>query len=238
MSDDPFWVLIHSPLVGSFSWSLVADALQTRGRHAVVPALHDMDDMAQPYWQQQVESVAVALAATPRTRPLLLAAHSGAGPLLPALRAALPQPCAAYVFVDAGLPHDRASRLGLLRAESPLIAGQLEQVLESGGRFPTWDDAQIRDLVPDPLRRQQLLAELRPRGLSFFSEPIPVFAGWPDAPCAYVQLSSAYAVYAQTARRLGWPTRTIQAGHFQMLVAPEAVAQLLLALESELSATA
>lgn len=234
MAGDSLWVLVHSPLVGPFSWSLVADALTARGWQAIVPALNDLDGETRPYWQQHVAAVARALAGVSSTRPLLFAAHSGAGPLLAAIRAALPQPTAAYVFVDAGLPRHQTSRLELLRAESPLIADQLEQVLDSGGSFPTWDDAQLRDLVPDLRRRHQLLAEVRPRGLSFFTEPIPVFPGWPDAACAYLQLSSTYAVYADAARDMGWPTCTIQAGHFQMLVAPEVIAQVMLELVSEL----
>lgn len=236
MQPDVFSVLIHSPLVGPFSWSLVADVLRRQGQQVIVPALTDADDLARPYWQQHVASIAGALAAVPASLPLLLVAHSGAGPLLAAIGAALRHPRAGYLFVDAGLPRDQASRLDLLRAESPPVAEQLQQVLEAGGRFPAWNEPQLRDLVPDPGARARLLAELQPRGLAFFSEPIPVFAGWPDAPCAYLQLSPAYAGSADAARRLGWPVRAIQAGHFHMLVAPEAVAQMMVQLVRELPA--
>ena len=79
--------------------------------------------------------------------------------------------------------------------------------------------------------RRRLLAELRPRPLAFFTEPIPaVFAGWPDAPCAFLQYSSAYDVPARRAKEAGWRYREIAAGHFHMLVDPAPVANTLLDL--------
>ena len=71
---------------------------------------------------------------------------------------------------------------------------------------------------------------MRPRPLAFFTEPIPVFAGWPDAPCAFLQFSPAYDVPARRAREAGWRYREIAAGHFHMLVDPAAVADALLDL--------
>jgi surfactin synthase thioesterase subunit len=225
MQQDALWLLIHSPLVGPLSWSLVADALKSRGRRVATPTLRDADSVAEPYWRQHAAAVARELAAAPPEQPLVLAGHSGAGPLLPAIRAALPNPIAAYLFVDAGLPRDQASRIDLLAHESPAIARELGQLLAAGERFPNWSDQQLRSLLPDPELRRRLLAEVQPRALPFFSEPLPVFAGWPDAPCAYLQLSAVYQVHAQTAQRLGWPVRDLEAGHFHLLVAPEAVAQ-------------
>jgi hypothetical protein len=72
--------------------------------------------------------------------------------------------------------------------------------------------------------RHQLVAEIRPRSLPFFTEPIPTFDGWPDAPCVYIKFSESYAWDAEQARQSGWPVREIDAGHFHMLVDPAAVA--------------
>jgi hypothetical protein len=78
-----------------------------------------------------------------------------------------------------------------------------------------------------------MVAELQPRGLDFFTEPIPVFDGWPDAPCIYIQCSAAYEQPAGQARKAGWLTYTLEAGHFHMLVDPAAVTDSILeALDS------
>ncbi len=221
------FVLVHSPLVGPSTWSLVADQLRAQQIDAVVPNLFDSELDQRPYWQQHAGSVAHVLGAFPHDRTLILVGHSGAGPLLPAIRQLLPQTVAGYIFVDAGLPLAGASRLDLLTSESSTFATDLRQHLEAGERFPTWADAELRSVIPNRHHHHQLLAELRPRALPFFAEPIPVFGGWPDAPCAYIQFSAAYDAYAIQARQAKWSVYTIEADHFHMLVAPVVVANLL-----------
>jgi hypothetical protein len=123
---------------------------------------------------------------------------------------------ASYVFVDAGIPHNGASYLGLLATELPDQVAAFRQMLQAGQRFPNWDDAMLRPLIPDPERRRSLLAEVYPLPLAFFEAPIPVFPTWPDAPCFYLQLSAAYETSAAQAQQRGWASSAIQAGHFHM----------------------
>jgi hypothetical protein len=73
-----------------------------------------------------------------------------------------------------------------------------------------------------------MVAEIRPRALDFFTEPIPVFDGWPDAPCVYILFSEPYKSAAVQARESGWPTYELKAGHFHMLVDANAVTDLIL----------
>src|SRR6478609_2526708 len=116
----PVFVLVPSPLCGPFTWAATAEELRQRGWEAVVPALEDTGDNASiPYLQQHAESVRRALALVAADRAVILVGHSGAGPLLLALGAAGGHPVAAYVFVDAGIPQDGASRLDLMVAEAP-----------------------------------------------------------------------------------------------------------------------
>jgi hypothetical protein len=224
--------LIHSPLVGPRSWSPVAQELERRSFAVAVPALTDIADAGGPWWRQHADAAARGLATLPADQPTVLAGHSGAGPLLPAIGQALGRSVAVYLFVDAGIPRDGWSRLGLMGAEDPAFAAELGAQLAAGERFPTWSDADLRTVIPDPDPRRGLLAELRPRPLAFFTEPIPVPAGWPDAPCGYLRLSPAYAVPAEAARRAGWACREIEAGHFHPMVDPFVVTDALLDLVS------
>ena len=228
------FVLVHSPLVGPLTWSLVADELRRRDVEVVVPSLDDVDDAGVPYWKQHITSVAQALERVAVDRSLVLIGHSGAGPLLPAIRQVASHPIAAYIFVDAGIPKDGASRLDLLASESHEVAGQFRQALESGDRFPTWSDEDLLEIIPDARLRHGVLAELRPRPLAFYEESIPVFDSWPDAPCGYLLFSPVYAVPAARARRDGWATCELDAGHFHMLVEPEAVANALMDLAEQM----
>jgi hypothetical protein len=223
----PLFVLIHSPLVGSLTWNLVAKDMRERGLSVLVPALHDSPDSKEPFWKQHAESVSQALAQVPNDTSLTLVAHSGAGPLLPAIRQLLTNPIHAYVFVDAGIPRNGASRLDLMRSEDPEWAQDFQKELERGERFPTWSFDDLREVIPDESLCQQMVAELRPRGLHFFTEPIPVFNGWPDAPCIYVQFSPVYEQPAAYARQAGWQVYKLEAGHFHMLVNPIVVTGLI-----------
>jgi pimeloyl-ACP methyl ester carboxylesterase len=220
------FALIHSPLLGPSSWEPVAAELRRRGRVARVPELRDLEDAPPPYWQRAADSAAAALHVS--DAPLLLVGHSGAGALLPAIAARAPQPVAGYIFVDAGLPLDGQSRLEEMEASAPEFAAALRDLDARGERFPNWTDEQLRPLIPDQRLRAQTLAELRPRPLAFFSEPIPRAAHWLSAPCGYLCFSPAYHSAAARARALGWPVHDLPGGHFHTLVDPAGVADALL----------
>lgn len=229
------YVLIHSPLVGPLTWTLVAGRMRKKGIEAIVPTLTDSLDSTEPFWKQHAESVSPALAQIARDTPVGLVAHSGAGPLLPAIRQAILNPITAYIFVDAGIPKNGASRLDLMKTEDPEWADQFRKELERGQRFPTWSFDDLQEVIPDQSLRRQMVAEIRPRGLSFFTETIPVFEGWPDAPCVYIQFSDPYDRPASQARAAGWPSYTLKAGHFHMLVDPQAVSDLIVEAVQDLS---
>ncbi|HEY6541026.1 MAG TPA: hypothetical protein VIZ18_08820, partial [Ktedonobacteraceae bacterium] len=99
---DELIVLVHSPLVGPFTWSPVAQRLQALGFDVLVPTLIDSGETPPPYWQQHATSFQRALVSIPKERPLVLIGHSGAGPLLPVLTQAAHHPVNGYLFVDAG----------------------------------------------------------------------------------------------------------------------------------------
>ena len=229
-------VLLHSPLVGVVSWGALPEALTRGGVEAV--AVPVGGDDRPPFAGRYVEgAVAGTLEAAPGHGPLVLVGHSGAGPLLAAVGAGLAargRPAGGYLFCDAGLPRDGATRLELLAAEDAPMAAAFRAELERGGRFPTWGDAELAPLVPDPAARAALVGSLRPRDLAFFTEPLPQAPGWPDAPCGFLRLSSAYDTWATAATAEGWPTAALDAGHFHPLADPGAVAAALLGLLARL----
>lgn len=228
------FVLIHSPLCGPLTWGLVAQELRRQGVAVELPAFGDDGTATAAYWQQHVSAIVHALAGVSTDRPLILVAHSGAGPLLPAIGAALPQTIGAYLFADAGLPHPAFSRLDEMAQNVPDIAAGLRASLMTGGRYPTWRDDDLRELIPDARLRAGMVAELQPRALDYFTEPLPTIAGWPDAPCGYLRFSAAYDQAAAEAHRRGWPVHKFAADHFHQLVDPDGVAAALLALSRTL----
>jgi hypothetical protein len=189
--------------------------------------VRDQPGSADAFWQQHSAAAAESLHAVPHEVPLILVGHSGAGALLPAVRLALNRPVAAYLFADAHIHIHGRSRIDTFDEPG---RSEFRAFLESGGRFPAWTDEMLRDAVPDAALRGQLIREMRPHPLPYWVEPIPVFFEWPDAPCGYLWFSPSYQAAAARARRAGWPVREMQAGHFHMMVEPEAAAQALLDL--------
>src|SRR5687767_14812598 len=201
--------------------------LVSQGLNSITPELLDNTNSTLPYWQQHVESVVRDLAQLPQKESLVLVAHSGAGPLLPAIRYRLTHSIYAYVFVDAGIPRDGLSRIELMKLEDQEWAEEFHKALLDGEQFPTWTEDDLREIIPDRESRQKLVAEIRPRSLSFFTEPVPVYDEWPDAPCVYIKFSEAYEWDAAQAKQMGWRVDELKAGHFHMLVEPLTVAKLI-----------
>ena len=228
------FVLIHSPLVGPITWAPVAFELRQKGIDVLVPELPRDIQSNRPYWEQHAGAIARALRPVAPDQSLILIGHSGAGLLLPAIREITGRSVTGYVFADAGIPEDGKSRFDLMWREEPEIAAQRRQSLAAGERFPNWTDADLRDVIPNAELRQGVLADLRPQPPAFFAEPIPVFAGWPDAPCAYLKFNPVYAAPAERARKAGWAYAEIDAGHFHMLVDPNAVANALVNLSKRM----
>jgi pimeloyl-ACP methyl ester carboxylesterase len=228
------FALIHSPLAGPLTWKLVAAQLRQRGYPVVAPALVDSGTDSRAYWEQHAESAAQAINATTHDDACLLVGHSGAGSILPAIGERLKQPPSGYIFVDAGLPADQASRLDMMKTESAQWADQFEKFLIAGGRYPDWSDTNLQSLLPDDHLRRQMLKEIHARGLSFFTERISAPEDWSLTPCGYIQFTEAYAVHTSLARQSGWPFIKFHAGHFHMLVEPIQVADALVHIEKQL----
>jgi len=232
----PLLVLIHSPLVGPLTWSLVVDQLRGRGIDAVAPSLLGGENNDHPYWERHVAATARALDDVPAHRPLVLVAHSGAGPLLPAISQRLQRVVAGHVFVDAGLPgKDGQSRLDLFE---PADAERFRKAAVDGMIPSLWrDEALLRAMgIDDACLRRRLVAEVPDVRLEVYEEPLPVLPDWPDAPCGYLLFSAPYQADARQARVRGWAVRELPAGHFHMLVEPLAVTDALLDLVHELGA--
>jgi hypothetical protein len=231
----PAFVLVHSPLVGPLTWAYVGDELRRLGHLAVAPALTSIQGREEPYWRQHAAQVAEVATSLPPDQPLVLVGHSGAGVLLPAIRQALGRSVSVYIFVDAGIPVDGMSRLDLFSDPDEIAQFRGAAV---DGLLPTWTDENLREAIPDVETRRRFVSELRPLPLAVYEEPIPVFEGWPDAPCAYLRFTRtdprAYDDAVRLAHRLGWAYTEHGGGHFHMLVDPASVAHALVSLVQQI----
>ncbi|MBO0891072.1 MAG: hypothetical protein J2P14_09155, partial [Acidothermales bacterium] len=162
--------------------------------------------------------------------PVALVAHSGAGPLLPAVCDAVETPVAAAVFVDAGLPHPGRSWFDTAPAE---LVDQLRPLTREG-MLPPWHEwfapEEIAALLPDAVARDAVVGELRPIPVAFLDERAPEPAGWPPPRCAYLLLSDAYTDASRSAANAGWAVARHPSDHLAVHTDPEGVTKRLLTL--------
>jgi pimeloyl-ACP methyl ester carboxylesterase len=172
------FVLIHSPLVGPTTWSPLADALERRGRAAVVPSLLGVAEAPSPQWRHVPETVRAATADA--GSPAVLVGHSAGGLLLPVIADTMPGDVDALVFVDSFLP----PASGSLPLAGPGFIDQL-RALATDGVLPPWSrwfgESEMRELVPDKGLHAALEAEMPRLPLSYFEASVPLPAGW-DTP--------------------------------------------------------
>lgn len=224
----PTLVLVHSPLVGPYSWRPAGDSLQSAGWRVVIPSLTTTEDGILPYWQRHASEVRAALDDNAIDDSIVLAGHSGAGPLLPAIARGCGRHLAAYVFVDSDLPAGGKSRLDQFVAKEHVDA---LRAMSIDGMLPPWNqwfaEEAMAELIPDEASRARFLAELRPTPLAVYEEKLPAVEGWPDAPCAYIQLSGAYDAPAAAARARDWLFDELDSTHLGLVTDADAVARSL-----------
>jgi pimeloyl-ACP methyl ester carboxylesterase len=220
----PLIVLVHSPLVGPFSWAPVAEVLRGRGRRVIVPDLGPGTEQGPPYFEHHAAIVAQAVKAQGSPGPVVLVAHSGAGVLLPAIETVLGRPAGARIFIDAIFPEDGRSRLDLFG--TPDEAEEFRRAA-TNGYLPVWSDADLQAIIPDAALRHSLVAELRPLPLAVYEEKIPVTPAWHPVPCGYLRLSDSYRADLERARQAGCRFEERASNHFAILTEAESIADRL-----------
>lgn len=218
------------------TWEAVAGRLRKQGAAVAVPSLRQLAAEGPPYTEPMADAVAAA-AVELGADGVVVAGHSGAGPLLPAAGRAMAARgvrTAAYLFVDAALPHPGRSRLASIH---PAFRGRLAEVAD-GDVLPPWsewfDPHALDALLPEEEQRGRFRAELDRVPLALLREPLPEVADWPDAPCGFLRLSRAYDGEEAEAARQGWAVASLHGTHLYAMVEPGRVLAALASLAARL----
>jgi hypothetical protein len=183
--------------------------------------------------------IAATVAAIDRapSGPAVLIGHSRSGPLLPAVAAGCRQRPMAILFVDSALPYPGRSWAD--EAPPERVAAMRRKV--TGSRLPRWSDwwddpSVIEGAIPQPTVRARFIDELPQVPSGFLDERLPDL-DW-HGKAGYLQLSAAYAAFADTARDSGWPVETRNLDHLAIVTAPIEVASAISTLLNDLAQTA
>ncbi|MFD0478161.1 alpha/beta hydrolase [Nonomuraea thailandensis] len=205
----------------------MAESLERRGHAAVVPDLTGVSAGGPPYWPRVVAAVR---AAVPADGPLVLVVHSNAGFFLPVIKEGLGERVVACVFADAHIPPGE----GLVRTAEEAFLPFLHDLAGPDGVLPRWtdwwDEEDVVAMLPDPAVRIRVAAEQPRLPLAYYTQPIPVPAGWDTVRCSLLWFGPPYDAVAEEAARRGWPVTRVPGMHLHQIVDPEGVTDALLKL--------
>ena len=208
----------------------LARALRDLGEHVIEPAPVWVSAAGPPYYARLAEAFVAASGVSREGAPVVLAGHSGAGGLLPAIAEAFEPEVRAAIFIDAILPHPGS---GWFDTAPAALVSRLRSRVEAR-LLPRWDQwfsaKLLADLIPDDEMREACVAELPAVPEAYGDAIAPACPSWPPRAVGYLQLSDAYDGEAGDARRLGWIWRRERLHHLAPLTHPVKVAESLQSL--------
>ncbi len=161
-------LFVHSPLVGPSSLRRLADLAATGGSEVAMPDLTPMATAAhlhEDYTNRAIE------AAGDLASPVAVIGHSGAGPFLPTIGAAV-GPEAVLVFVDAVVPPQfgshRTPEAMKEMVDQQTVNGTLRQWLD------WWPPEVVAEILPDPADREQLASDMPSLPPAFYDYGVAV----------------------------------------------------------------
>jgi hypothetical protein len=201
-------VLLHPPLLGPAVWAPCAQRLTAAGHDVTVPDLRPALDPPEGWYDRAADLVPAAD---------VVAAHSGAGLLLPLATGRAG--ARAAVFVDALTPG---------RPTSDRFRGFLATLPVTDGRLPRWSDwwgeEAMIELVPDAALRARIMADQPRLPLAFYDRTVPVPPSWPPPRVGYLQFTAGYDPDAGDARAAGWTVRSRPGEHLDLATRPDRTA--------------
>jgi pimeloyl-ACP methyl ester carboxylesterase len=219
----PGLVLVHSPLLGAFSWRDVASRLGAEGYAVVVPDFAPVLREQSPFYPKIAR--AIANDAERLQGDVVLVGHSGAGALLPVIANRIGQRVRGLLFVDAMLPHPGKAWLDTV----PPDFGTRVKASSTNGLLPPWHEwwppQVMAGLLPDEVERERFFRTLNRQPLAYFAEVAPPVEPPLTARAAYLRLSAAYETEAEQAGALGWPVEYEPLGHLAMVTDAGALAR-------------
>lgn len=228
------FVLLHGAWHGGWCWAQVAEILRSRGHQVTTPTQTGLGERAHLLSPDITlttfcQDLTAHLTYEDLT-DVTLVGHSFGGNALSYAAEVMPERIARLVYVDAMVVEARETPLSTMPSDVQALRRQMAKDTSDGLTLPA--PPAIAMGVTDREAGAWLEAMMTPHPFATFTTPLPI-TGLPGAglPTEYIMCTEPeYSPLAQSrdrARALNWTMREIAAGHDAMVIAPEALADML-----------
>ncbi len=233
------FILVHGAWQSTGTWDLLAPLLQSEGHKVITPVLRGLGTdqshlTSDVTLHQHIEDVSKELA--PLGEKVVLVGHSYAGMVISGAIASHPTRVQRLVFLDAFIPDDGQSVLGLLPAEIGSYFRNVAREHGDGWRLPGGEgQLDLWGLKPREARNfvRERLCDF---SLRCFEEPLHLGDNlWANTPASFVScVAEGYPArpffqpFAEKARAFRWQVNELNTGHDCHVESPREVAQILL----------
>lgn len=220
------FVLVHGAWHGGWCWDAVMKKL---GKSAVAPTLTGLAERARELTPAINLSTHVmdVVGSCANFERVTLVGHSYGGLVITAAFDALSEKIERLVYLDAFLPANGQTGFDLMKKEY----GQHWREKAKNGAVPPMLSAKAMGI--DDVKLAKIVdAKLTPHPLATFESKVQFDeVNWKRTKKTYIRCAkyAGFGPTAQRAKTLGFDVREIDSGHDAMLVAPEALSNLLIA---------
>ena len=210
------FVLVPGAWLGAWVWQATAAELQVRGHHAVPLTLTGAT---------LEDHVAQVLARVAEHPGCVLVGHSYAGVVVGQVADRAETLVQHTVYVDANLPHDGEA---LTTPWSQRGREFIEaEIAENGGFWPAPEAGDFAEHDLDADRIAWLLPQLTPHPGQTIFDPVSLSRPAHGTYVASLRPTGVSAEVQDLRLRPGWRVLTLDTGHYPMISAPSALAELL-----------
>jgi pimeloyl-ACP methyl ester carboxylesterase len=239
------FVLVHGTAHGAWCWKRLSPLLRSAGHEVYAPTLTGLG--ASSHLLTKIDRIPLSMHIEDVTKLLffedlsnvMLIGHSYAGMVITGFAAKEPRRFSRLVYYDAYVPFDGENEISLWPPEEQ---EKVKSEIDKGNRF--------RPLPPDgsPTGFAKFLGiadidtlewasqRFTPHPISTYEDPPP--AGSSDSPaisrsflhCTVGPFAPWFGVFAERARKQGWATYDLSAGHDAMLTHPHELADILIGI--------
>ncbi len=239
------YILVHGGWHGAWCWDKVVPLLQAAGHQVYAPTLSGLGEQAALLTPEvgldtHIQDV-VKLVETEDLQQVILVGHSYSGMVITGVADRVPGRIAHLVYLDAVAPHDGQS----MADTAPLLGTMLRREANKNGDGwrvnPPHQRGGLYGVTQEP-DLSLVRSKVTPQSLKTFLQPLHITHKDAVAAISHTYIEcTRRGVIIWLMRRIfmrrsllasapGWNWRKLASGHDAMIIAPQAVADLLLEL--------